>query len=289
MARYCTQVVSYCDNTSYAAYSCIRSCTINTVAYGGTCVFQLTGGTAGCATVGNYGSGNCCLWIVPANVSQVLIEIWGGGGGGGAIAVCCCCTAIGTGGGGGAYSRVLLSVTPGQGYTVCAGAGGCGGLGGCATPTVGACCCGNRGVTTFVTGLGLSNFCAEGGWGGESRIAASTCQSVQTPNGGFPGLGGSLNARGYDGGHAGGMRSSTQCMGYTYGGGSPFGGRNTYMGFDYCSLYTDSGGGNQKYGGICGFSGSFPGGGGTGAWNSCCCTICACGGNGAPGLVRIWM
>lgn len=241
----------------------------------------MTGGTGGCATVGTTGA--CCNWIVPAGITSIVIEIWGGGGGGGAPPTCQCCIVAG-GGGGGSYARKTLEVAPGSAYTICVGGGGLGGI----PTTQSTCCCGLKGGTTYMTGSGLGDFCAEGGYGGESRC--SSFLNIVSPNGGWPGSGGDLNARGYDGGFIGQGKSDfgTSNNGWTWGGGSPFGGRNIYMGFDCCSVYVNQCA-TSRGGGICGFTGSFPGGGGTGGWASCCCGICACGGNGAPGLVRIWM
>ena len=60
-------------------------------------------------------------WLCPTGVTSVTVECWGGGGRGGArtngnnIAL--------AGGGGGAYSRSILSVTPGNTYTVTVGSG----------------------------------------------------------------------------------------------------------------------------------------------------------------------
>ena len=291
MGRYTTQVVNFCDTTSSAGYNCVRCCTITTgVSYQGTCVYQLSGGSGGCASTGNMGGGSSAFYTVPPGVSQILIEIWGGGGGGAATPICSCGSSRATGGGGGGYSRILLPVSPGSTYTVCAGAGGLGGLAGCTAgtgTTANRCCCGLKGSTSYVTGPGLCNFCAEGGYGGESRCVAVICQSLQTPNGGWS-YGGNLNARGYDGGWAAGCLATDYCEGFNYGGGSPFGGRNMYMSFDIQSVYCDPNS-TGKDGGICGFTGNFPGGGGTGSWLSCCCNVCACGGNGAPGVVRIWM
>lgn len=276
MGRYFTDAV-VCDNTSFAQWNCSR-----TVSGGqGACLLQVTGGAGGCATVGC--AGTCVEWIVPAGVTSVVIELWGGGGGGGNAVTCCCC-AHGGGGGGGAYSRKTLTVTPGSSYTVCAGGGGAGG-GVSGMRADGACCCGAKGGTSYVTGTGLTNFCAEGGFGGESR--QQSWFNINSPNGGWPGTGGDLNARGLDGGMLAG-RGNRFCAGWSFGGGSPFGGKNMYIGHDWCAQYADDCG-NGKWGGVCGFTGNFPGGGGTGGWQSCCCGICSCGGAGAPGLVRIWM
>lgn len=277
MTRYTSQIVVGTDSTTKAAWNCQRDLRPGQ----GACVFQLTGTSTGYDIVGTAGC--CCQWTVPQNVNTVIIEIWGGGGGGGAPVNCTCCNA-GGGGGGGAYARKTLSVTPGTQYTICVGGGGQGGIPATSTSV---CCCGQKGGTTYVTGTGLTNFCAEGGYGGESRCRQSG-ESMRSPNGGWPGSGGDINVRGGDGGYRGSQSQTDWCTGFTYGGPSPFGGRTMYMGYDFCSQYVDWSG-TQKYGGMCGFTGNFPGGGGTGGWPSCCCGRCSCGGPGAPGLVRIWM
>lgn len=277
MGRYRSDII-VCDNTSKAAFSCVR-----TVSPGqGSCVFQLTGSCGGCGIVA--GSGCCCQWTVPAGITSIIIELWGGGGGGGSAVGCMCCH-YGGGGGGGAYSRkTLTGLTTGLQYTLCAGNGGCGGgkLGMSSGPD---CCCGSSGGTTYVTGPGLSGFCAGGGLGGESRCGGN--RGIQTGNGGCAGTGGDLNVRGYDGGW---WYHNKSCWdtGWGWGGGSPFGGRNMYMAGDVCSIYSNKCG-DGKTGGACGLTGNFPGGGGTGGNTSCCCGICVCGGDAAPGLIRIWM
>jgi hypothetical protein len=278
MGRYRSDII-VCDNTPKASWNCVR--TLNPGQ--GACVFQLTGGTGGCASTGNFGSGNCCLWTVPAGITSIVIELWGGGGGGGSAVACMCCH-YGGGAGGGAYSRkTITGLTAGTQYTLCAGGPGAGGgKSGMSGP---GCCCGAQGSTSYVTGAGLTNFCAGGGYGGESRC--SSFLGIQTGNGGLPGAGGDLNVRGYDGGwHY--HNQSCWSTGWGWGGGSPFGGRNMYIAGDDCSIYSDKCG-NQKWGGACGLTGNFPGGGGTGGNSSCCCGICVCGGDGAAGLIRIWM
>ena len=52
-------------------------------------------------------------WTAPADVTSVMVEVWAGGGGGDSV-----------GGGGGAYSRSIISVTPGSVYTITVGGGG---------------------------------------------------------------------------------------------------------------------------------------------------------------------
>lgn len=53
-------------------------------------------------------------FTVPAGITQLLVEMWGGGGAG----------LVNDGGGGGAYSRSVIAVTPGVTYRVLVGAGG---------------------------------------------------------------------------------------------------------------------------------------------------------------------
>ena len=59
------------------------------------------------------------VWIAPAGVTHVMVEMWGAGAGGGH-------GASSVGGGGGAYSRSLITVTPGASYTILVGGGGSG-------------------------------------------------------------------------------------------------------------------------------------------------------------------
>ncbi len=281
MGRYRSEI-TVCDNTGRAQFNCSRSFTPGQ----GSCLFQLTGGTGGCGITGT-GSGTCCQWTVPVGVTSVIIELWGGGGGGGAAPMGCQCCFAGGGGGGGAYARRTLQVVSGDQYTICVGSGGLGGGATGMSSSGSVCCCGFTGGTTYVTGTGLSNLCAEGGRGGVSRCFY--WMGLNTPNGGWPGTGGDLNTRGYDGGLSGHWTVAGCWDAYmTYGGGSPFGGRNMYMAGALCAIWQDNCG-NGKWGGTCGFTGNFPGGGGTGGVTGCCCGICACGGNGSPGLVRIWM
>jgi len=64
-------------------------------------------------------------WTVPAGVSQITVEAWGGGGGGGGSNNYTYCQgAGGGGGGGGAYASSNLSVTLGQILQIVVGAGG---------------------------------------------------------------------------------------------------------------------------------------------------------------------
>lgn len=287
MGRYNTQVTlvsgssQQCnDATAYVGYNCQNSITQSQ----GACVFQLTGSLGGCST-DMCGPGICCLWCVPSGVTSVVIEIWGGGGGGGSAVMCQCCS-IGGGGGGGGYSRKTLPVSAGSCYTICVGAGGFGGGNNRLSCNVSAqiCCCGSAGGTTYITGAGLTQFCAEGGYGGESRTNYTGV--VVSPNGGYVNNVGDINVRGGDGGNA---VFTSVCNMYSWGGSSPFGGKRSYISYDCTAAYQDYAS-TGRYGGVCGFMGNFPGGGGTGGFASCCCIgIASWGGHGAPGAIRIWM
>lgn len=107
-----------------------------------------------CDTSGYYRCGNSCSWTVPSGVTCARFQIWGAG----AITASSCCCGFSPIGATGAYASVIMPVTAGNTYTLC---------GGCAY-----CCYAARGQTTvqscpsYVTGSGLSNFCAEGGKAG---------------------------------------------------------------------------------------------------------------------------
>jgi hypothetical protein len=61
-------------------------------------------------------------FTVPAGVTRIAVEVWGGGGGGGDAGTTS--TTAGGGGGAGGYGKGVFTVTPGDGYTVVVGAGG---------------------------------------------------------------------------------------------------------------------------------------------------------------------
>ncbi len=114
-----------------------------------------TGGFKVCETSSYKRCNASCNWTVPAGVTCARFQVWGAGGGSGTS---CCCGGS-PNGGNGAYASVIMPVTAGQTYTLCAG---------CAY-----CCFTERaqmtvdGEPSYVQGQGLTNFCAEGG---ESNI-----------------------------------------------------------------------------------------------------------------------
>ncbi|GEM_PF-2008300 len=87
--------------------------------YCATVTVTKTGGSGpGLPTSQTFNSST--TWTAPAGVTSVMVEIWGSGGGGGSND-----SGGGAGGGGGgAYSLQVVSVTPGNNYTVTIGTAG---------------------------------------------------------------------------------------------------------------------------------------------------------------------
>lgn len=109
--------------------------------------------------------GVCCAWTVPAGVTTARFEMWGPGAGTGSG--CCCGGSFH--GATGSYVSVIVPVTAGCTYTVCAG---------CAV-----CCYAiwgayDRGGSSFVTG---PNMCACAP-GGPARLYDVFCQGARGQN-----------------------------------------------------------------------------------------------------------
>lgn len=114
-----------------------------------------------CGAQWKYGEGATCTWTVPAGASTAKFQAWGAGRG--SNPACCC-------GGApfaitGSYAEVLVKVTPGDTYTVCAG---------CSCQRY---CCSNTapgyGCMSGVTGNGICCFKADG-----SYVGSSNCQAL---------------------------------------------------------------------------------------------------------------
>lgn len=205
-------------------------------------------------------------WTVPAEVRCATFEIWGAGGAG---SPSCCCTCYGgSAGNGGAYSLKTIPVTPGSVYNLTVGGGGCGNM--CWYNGNACGCCG---WPTFVTGAGLSNFCAEGGVGGY------WCNSMPGPEYSNA-YGGDINLKGTPSIKMDMCTWQGGCA-FQAGGAAPFGGG--YQLHPYAV-------GAEANPLSCGLTGIFPGGGSparhqwTGGWCDCCS---GCTGGGADGLVVI--
>jgi hypothetical protein len=233
-----------------------------------------------CANVASH----TCNWVVPTGVTGVTFEIWGGGGGG-ASGNCECDCRVRTGaGGGGGYSTITIPVAPGATYAMTMGNGGVAsnGYGGPTNSGAGAArgCCGG---TTFITGTGLSNFCAEGGKGGCNDLATNCYSCACQADFGGLAYGGSIN---FKGGFAQmGRIGGNSCWSFFSNGGDaagPGGGSGGKNMGSYSSF---------AYGDRCQnplMDGMLPGGGGAGHGCGSECACCTVGsGRGAPGLIKI--
>lgn len=113
-----------------------------------------------------FRDGGTCTWTVPAGITKARFELWGAGAGSQA-GLCCGFSPTGNSG---AYASVCMTVTPGQAYVLCAGA---------AHLTQSYCnaSCDISGCPSFVTGAGLTNFCAMGGC---ANLLYTMCQLGNT-------------------------------------------------------------------------------------------------------------
>lgn len=124
-------------------------------------------------------------FIVPAGVTSIMVELWGGGGAGGpggsggsietCILVFCTTESYrgghGGGGGAGAYIRTVIAVTPGEMLSIQLGAGGqsttvCGESGGAGGATLV-----KRGATVLAEANGGNGGMGGGVWAGASEDA----------------------------------------------------------------------------------------------------------------------
>ena len=229
----------------------------------------------------NVANGGCCLlWTVPAGTTSIRFELTGGGGTG-SIGACC---SNGPSGGAGAYAVKTLFAYDGDfvagstQYTICSGAStDCS----CCRQCTACACCGRRGCRSFVTGSGLSNFCAEGGalgwhnWGGgcysyvcpaQCNKCLQVCACWRRADFGIIGP-------------SGGKHNNQYCRGtdrsWTGPGVGPYA-VSTNFGQDNCSR------GNTH--GCCKGQALFPGGGGISPFTD---GGCCWGGWGAGGLVVV--
>jgi len=184
-------------------------------------------------------------WTVPAGVSTVKVELWGGGGAGGGALGIIGISLSGGGGGGGAYISKTYPVSAGQQYTITKGTGG----------TCDNSADGRNGTSSSFSGNSIS-LTANGGLGGKKGVAVN-------------GDGGSGGIGDYNGGKGG------KSSGNGAGGGGGAGnlakggdGSNTAAGIGGIGTSTSYYGGNG--GGIVssannGIQGNTIGGGGGGA------------------------
>jgi hypothetical protein len=131
----------------------VLSISNDTVFLTGGSFVKITSSTSTPVTQGTrLGFSSSTTWTCPASVTQITVELWGGAGGGagsggvyynsnpnnptGIIVSACnggCFTiygASGGNGGNGGYNKAILTVIPGNVYTITIGSGGSGGSGG---------------------------------------------------------------------------------------------------------------------------------------------------------------
>lgn len=217
--------------------------------------FSVSAVAADCINGENF-NGTC---TIPANVTSLSIDAWGGGGAGSQRGGN---GPEGTGGNGGSYCASTFNVTPGATMNVVIGTGGTVG-----PLTVGLGAPGNPGNPSSVTGVGIAGLTAEGGFGGASGFPASVGSIVMcsAPNaikwaGGSGGIGGSNEAGG------GGGSATPTAAGENGDSGVPpqtgAGGTGTGAGGNGGQFGYSGGPGLQIA--LPGQSGGFPGGGGGG-------------------------
>lgn len=204
-------------------------------------------------------------WTVPAGVTRIQVETWGGGGRGGQRSN----SGRGGGGGGGAYSRGTVSVTPGNIYFIQVGAGS-------TTTDAG----GDSWFSAVNTPPSSDDF-----------VLAKGGNSAQNNNNdgatGGQASGGYGNLNKYSGGsganssgsYTGGGGSSAGSEGNGNNGTAPTGGTGIAVG-------GGNGGNGHNNSNTVGNPGIAPGGGGSGARRSNSGSTSA-GGRGADGQVRI--
>lgn len=193
---------------------------------------------------------------VPAGVTEITVECWGGGGKGGTRTS----NGVSGGGGGGGYSRSVLTVVPSNSYTVSVGAGATG------TSAGGDSWFGSSSTILARGGNSVSNNNANGASGGAVGIGDVTYSGGDGHNGNTSGT-----RYGGGGGSSAGIAANGTDAPNQNGGNAPAGGGN---------------GGNGRYNSQGnGSDGDNPGGGGGGAVRTSSYT--RSGGDGARGRVIV--
>lgn len=263
-------------------------------------MMSLSALSAGAQVTETFTSGTTS-WTVPAGVTYITVECWGGGGGGGAATSNASAnpgnqfTSAGGGGKGGMYASTTISVTSGTVYSVVAGAGGAagnasaGGAGGKSALTLGG--------SDLIWASGGNG----GGYGNNSNGAGATGYASAAPGGGGiivfdggNGAGGQKSTTRQSGGGGGGGAGSngggTAATNPISGGGSPTGvstggaggatsgGAGGAGGSGTTANATNAGSAGATYGGA---------GGGARSTTSTSGNRSAAGGAGASGLVKI--
>jgi hypothetical protein len=208
-------------------------------------------------TITNPGAGT---FTVPAGVTSITVEVWGGGGRGGSRGSG---NDAAAGGGGGAYSRSTISVSPGQSIN-------------------------------FYVGFGATELTkpdADSTWFvSNSILMARGGKSV--PDDGTTGAAGGLASQGFGDFKSSGGNGSNRIDSNTGGGGGSsagiaLNGTNTNTSAGATAPSGGGNGGNGSSGAGAGGNGSFPGGGGGGAKRQGSSIPIQPGGAGGNGQIRI--
>jgi hypothetical protein len=160
-------------------------------------------------------------FIVPTNVSRIMVELWGGGGGGGAYSS----PYFGGGGGGGGYAKGVFAVRPVEMYMLTVGAEGTGSSEGIDNATAG-------GNSTFAQSGFPPLMTATGGGAGSTASGAQGTPGISgSSDGAFSVSGGYAGANGASAGNGGAggttITTITQRNGIAPGGGGA-GGNGTF-------------------------------------------------------------
>lgn len=153
----------------------------NSTNYGEELFYNTVLTTSGAHKTGAH-NGGTSTWVAPEDAQVITFHAYSGGGAGaGHCCHSCKCDMATCGAFSGYYSKKTIrkcdgDFVVGDTYTWCYGAGGNGTHdGGCGCFT--ACCDAPRGCASYVTGNGLTNFCAAGGRGGYNLYCSCRCNN----------------------------------------------------------------------------------------------------------------
>lgn len=142
-------------------------------------------------------------YTIPANVTQIKVELWGAGGGGGSnrsfLSFPSAITCGGGGGGGGEYTNATIDVIPGQVYAILVGTGGDGGFNGNS---------GSQGSRSQINLNGITNPVLQSAFGGFGGGTPSDSNCFAGGGAGGSGSGGA-NATHTAGGNGGNGNSTS--------------------------------------------------------------------------------
>jgi hypothetical protein len=240
---------------------------VNTIVAG----LPLASNTNSCVFLASWAGTGCTgTWTVPANVTNIFVQVWGGGAGG---SQACSWRAAAPGGGGG-YSHRSIATSPGQVWCYCAGGGGDFGRNypgpkrGCQGCTSRFCGPTSGGTVCMIACGGCSGLCSGTLYGTRACGGLSSGGDINIPGG--DGYQFACCSQGVNKQCGTGRCWSNQ---FITAGGSFLGAPNRQM--RACVCVPDH----------CGLP---FGGGGHGGVSGMYSNVCSCGVSGGPGAVLIW-